>query len=216
MNKKSKITLAATASVAAAALAFALPSAAHDQQGPEGSGTQPAHERGQQGPKNIITLDGSITDIPAEVTNLRDAVMGANFEVFVLDESATVVPAIKPSEDAKIIGIRPVRIDGEMVKPEITNGQVDAAVNFRAPATEGVVKLGVYPSDDSTPILVTITTDEAGESTVTSSGDLSVSYEEAVAAENQDRFEARAGQKGKGMGHGRSQHSKDHAPGTES
>lgn len=52
MNKKTKITLAATASLAAAALAFSLPSAAHDQSGAEGAGNQATHECDQSSRAN--------------------------------------------------------------------------------------------------------------------------------------------------------------------
>jgi len=206
MKKKSKIALAATATLTAGALAFALPSLADHgtKQGPDrGYGTEQGQAE-RQAP-NLASISATITDIPADLTDVRQAAMGATYEVFKLADDATEVPAVKPTDRSRTLAIRPAMVDGE---PVIIDGQITAELTFPAPREAGVVKLGLYPSNGSDPILVTVTTDDAGQTSVVSSAELSLSYDAAVSATNQERM-AEQGQQGRGpggkgkrMGHG--------------
>jgi len=209
MKKKSKIALAATATLTAGALAFALPSLA-DHGSKQGSSRGYGMEQGQaehQAP-NLASISATITDIPADLTDVRQAAMGATYEVFKLADDATEVPAVKPTDRSRTVAIRPAMVDGEPVIPEIIDGQISAELTFPAPREAGVVKLGLYPSNGSDPILVTVTTDDAGQTSVVSSAELSLSYDAEVSATNQERMAERGqegrgpGGKGKRMGHG--------------
>lgn len=184
MKNKSKIALAATASVVVGALAFALPSIAHE--GGQGSGPKAGEERGhsKMDKANFAQLSVSITGIPETVTEVRDALMGAHFEIFRLDEQATALPSTKPETGGHMIGIRPMKdAEGNKVVPEIVNGEVSSYLGLRSNRQEGVTRFALYPTDGSAAILVTVTTDALGVSTAVSSSPITVSYDEAVAAE---------------------------------
>ena len=89
MKIKSRIAIAASASLAVGALTFALPSLAHDSQEPNSSESK--IESGMHGYRpnasemkkehNFATLSATVTGIPADVTELREVV------------GATVTPA---------------------------------------------------------------------------------------------------------------------------
>jgi hypothetical protein len=184
MKNKSKIALAATASVVVGALAFALPSIAHE--GGKGSGPKAGAERGhsQMDRGNFAQLPATITGIPETVTEVRDAVMGAHYEIFRLDDSVTSLPTTKPETGGHMIGIRPTKdADGHVVVPEIVNGEISSVLGLRSSRQEGVTRFALYPSDGSAAILVTVTTDAVGVSTAVSSSPITVSYDETVAAE---------------------------------
>ena len=210
MKTKSKIALAATASVVVGALAFSLPSLAHDNgaergMNASGAGSTSDVQRGEgmHGKGNFAELSATITGIPATVTDLHDAVAGAYFEVFRLAADETALPAVKPATGGHMIGIRPSHDDaGNKVMPEITNGSVESVLGFKVGTEEGVSRFALYPTDGSGAILVTVTTDTEGNSTATSSKAITVSYDAAVAAEaeaNQPEF-GKGGKGGKGHG----------------
>lgn len=211
MKTKSKIALAATASVVVGALAFSLPSLAHDNGAERGSmagaerGASSDSERGERmhGKGTFAELSATITDIPATVTDLHDAVAGAHFEVFRLAADETALPAAKPTTGGHMIGIRPSHDDaGNHVMPEITNGSVESVLGFKVGQEQGVSRFALYPTDGSAAILVTVTTDADGNSTATSSRAITVSYDAAVAADseaNQPEF-GKGGKGGKGHG----------------
>jgi hypothetical protein len=220
METKSKIALAATASVVVGALAFSLPSLAHDNGGERGMNASGAAStsdfqrgEGKHGKGNFAELSATITGIPATVTDLHDAVAGAHFEVFRLAADETVLPAVKPATGGRMIGIRPSHDDaGNHVMPEITNGSVESVLGFKVGNEEGVSRFALYPTDGSDAILVTVTTDAEGKSTATSSKAITVSYDAAVAADteaNQPEF----GKGGKGgRGHGEEGHGPKYGP----
>jgi len=220
MKMKSKIAIAATASLTVGAMAFTLPSLAHDAQGPNSA--NPGIERGMHGERpnagempgehSFATLSATITGIPAGVTELREVVKGANYEVFRLEGHATEVPVTKPTSGGHVIGVRPAaNANGDPVMPEITAGEVTGNLGFRATDTEGVEVFAIYPSDDSSPILVTVTTDAAGVATASATEALSLSYDADAAAS----FEPRSDKPGKPGGpHGKPgmNGERDHGP----
>jgi hypothetical protein len=213
MKKRSKIAIAATASLVGA-LAFALPSMAHDNsQGNQTKASAGKHSPIKHGAQT--KLSSTITGIPETVTDLKDAVRGAHYEIFLLDAAATTLPDTKPTTGARHIGIRPNHpLDSTAVVPEIVNGEITSDIGFRAPKEEGVSRFALYPTDGSAAILVTVTTDAAGVSTAVSSSPITVSYDATVAAEakaHQD--EAGEGKKmGKGSkGKGHQERSRQHS-----
>jgi hypothetical protein len=220
MKIRSKISIAATASLAVGALAFTLPSLAHDAQGPNSA--NPGIEHGMRGERpnasemreehSFATLSATITGIPAAVTELREAVKGANYEVFRLEGQATEVPATKPTSGGHVIGVRPaVIVNGDLVRPEIKAGEVTGNLVFRATDAEGVQVFAIYPSDDSSPILVTVTTDAAGVAAASAAETLSLSYDADAAAS----FAPRGDKPGKSGGpHGKlgMNGDRDHGP----
>ena len=196
--KISKKAIAATAASAAliGGLAFAAPGLAHGiQDRDRDSKTESQHfERAEH---NRVSLESSITEIPVDVTELRDAVKGAHFKAYKLDSA--VLPAAEPAEGGRFVGIRPERNeDGTMTMPEITDGTITANLGLKAGTAEGTSFYALYPSDGSEPILVTVTVDAAGVATATSSQALAVSYDAEVAAAAPEM-----GHKGKRGGHGK-------------
>ena len=203
MKTKSKIAIAAGASLAVGALTFALPSLAHDSQGPNSS--EPKIESGMHGDRpnasemrkehNSATLSATITGIPADVTELREVVKGANYEIFRLEAGVTTAPTTKPTTGGHLVGVRPV-LDAnlDVIMPEITAGTVTGNLIFKASPIEGVEVFALYPSDESAPILVTVTTDTTGVATASASEALSLSYD----ADDATNFEPRGKKLGKG------------------
>ena len=204
MKKTSKIALAATASVVVGSLAFALPSLAHDSS--QGSVTQSSSERGhsQKERGSFASLSSTITGIPETVTDLHDAVMGANYEIFRLEDGVTALPETKPTTGGHRIGIRPGHAaDGTDVVAEIVNGSVTADLGFKAPKQEGVTRFALYPSDGSAAVLVTVNTAADGTATATASGALTVSYDATVAANAPADDHGNKMGKGHGFGKGK-------------
>ena len=211
MKIKSKIAIAATASLAVGVLTFALPSLAHDSQGPNGS--EPKIERDMHGDRpnagqmkkehSSATLSATITGIPADVTELREVVKGANYELFRLEPGATAAPTTKPTTGGHVIGVKPV-LDAnlDVVVPGIAAGAVTGNLVFKASPTEGVKVFALYPSDESAPILVTVTTDASGVATASATGALSLSYD----ADDAASFEPRGKKPGRGMHKGAHNH----------
>ncbi len=213
MKKKSKIAIGLTATITAGALAISLPSLAHDREDGSsqgrgygyGYGSEAFSERAakKMASSNFATVEASITGIPTDISSLREAAEGANFEAYRLADDATSVPDAKPDEEPRVISIRPTMDDaGNLEIPEIVNREINATLGFKASNDEGVTKLALYPSDGSAAILVTLTTDADGNTVATASSDLTVAFDQEVA----DAFEP--GKMGKGgpgkgrMGHG--------------
>ena len=218
MKKKSKIAIAATAAITAIALAISLPSLAHngrDKPGGRGGIGVEAHKESAHGKMmskgSFASVSVAITNVPSDVTSLREAAKGANFGVYRLAADATVLPETKPEATSRIMGIKPA-IDetGNLELPEIIDGDIQATLSFKTAGEEGVKKFAVYPSDGSDPILVTMTTDAAGATTLKSSADLTVSYSEKVAA-TFEQWKMKKGGHGK-MGHGKMGDNKDLDP----
>jgi hypothetical protein len=215
MKTKSKIAIAASASLAVGALTFALPSLAHEAQGPNNS--EPQIESGMHGDRpnasemrkehNFATLSATITGIPAEVTELREVVKGANYEIFRLEAGVTTAPTTKPTTGGHVIGVRPV-LDAnlDVIMPEITVGTVTGDLAFKASPIEGVEVFALYPSDESAPILVTVTTDAAGVTSASASEALSLSYD----ADGATNFEPRGKKLGKKLGEGEHKEMRNH------
>ncbi|MDG2497362.1 MAG: hypothetical protein P8M68_04170 [Aquiluna sp.] len=218
MKKKSKIAIAATAAITAGALAISLPSLAHDGQkkpGERGGMGVEAQKEGAYGKMmskgSFVSVSAEITSVPADVTSLREAAKGANFGVYRLADDATVLPEAKPEAKSRIMGFKPA-IDetGNPELPEIIDGDIQATLSFKTSGEAGVKKFAVYPSDGSDPILVTMTTDAAGATTITSSADLTVSYSEIVAATSEQWKMKKGGYDKKG--HGKMGNNKDLDP----
>lgn len=207
MNRKSKVAIAATAILATGALGLTLPSIAHDR--PQGSENSTSQERRAMHEDRVdVSLNASITGIPSGVTSLRDAHRGAYFTVALLDDSATTAPSELPADALRRVSIRPsFQADGTVVVPEVVNGAISGSLGLHAPQAEGVVKLGLYPSDGSAPVLVTITTDANGNSTAISDGALTVTYSADVAAQAPER--GMRGGPGHKMGKQRGMHDRD-------
>jgi hypothetical protein len=215
MNTKSKIAIAASASLAVGALTFALPSLAHDSQGPNNSELK--IESGMHGDRpnasemrkehNSATLSATITGIPADVTELREVVKGANYEIFRLEAGVTAAPTTKPTTGGHVIGVRPV-IDAnlDVIMPLITAGTVTGDLVFKASPIEGVEVFALYPSDESTPILVTVTTDSSGVATASAAEALSINFDVDDAAS----FKPRGKKLGEGEHKGMRNHGHEH------
>ena len=218
MKKKSKIAIAATAAITATALAISLPSLAHngrDKPGERGGIGVEAHKESAHGKMmskgSFASVSVAITNVPSDVTSLREAAKGANFGVYRLADDATVLPETKPEAKSRTIGIKPEMGEaGSLELPEIIDGDIQATLSFKTAGEVGVKKFAVYPSDGSDPILVTMTTDAAGATTLTSSADLTVSYSEKVAA-TFEQWKMKKGGHGK-MGHGKMGDNKDLDP----
>ena len=218
MKKKSKIAIAATAAITATALAISLPSLAHngrDKPGERGGIGVEAHKESAHGKMmskgSFASVSVAITNVPSDVTSLREAAKGANFGVYRLADDATVLPETKPEAKSRTIGIKPEMGEaGSLELPEIIDGDIQATLSFKSAGEVGVKKFAVYPSDGSDPILVTMTTDAAGATTLTSSADLTVSYSEKVAA-TFEQWKMKKGGHGK-MGHGKMGDNKDLDP----
>jgi hypothetical protein len=218
MKKTSKIALAATASVVVGALAFALPSLAHDsaQGGKAVASAERGHGQMEQG--SFASLSSTITGIPATVTDLHDAAKGAHYEIFRLEEGVTALPDTKPTTGGHMIGIRPSRdAAGTVVVPEIVSGTVSADLGFKASKQAGVTRFALYPSDGSAAVLVTVTTAADGTATAVASRSLSVSYDATVAAEApaQGLGEKMGKGPGAGKGHGPKGEREQHREGQE-
>lgn len=194
MNRK-VIAAAAVSAVLVGGLAFAAPGLAHGL----GDRDQDSRSEGRYSERaehNRVALESSITEIPVDVTELRDVVRGAHFKAYMLDSA--VLPATEPAEGGRFVGIRPERAeDGTMVLPEISDGSLTANLGLKAGATEGISYYALYPSDGSEPTLVTITVDAAGIATASASKALTVSYDAEVAAAAPEM-----GPRGKRGGHG--------------
>ena len=187
MNNKAKVGIAALAVIATGSLGLALPALAHDRGERQGHSSE-SHQARAHEDHNRAILDAQVTGIPADVTEARAAHSGAFFTVYLLDSDAASVPQQEPAEDGKRIGIRPVNLEsGTPTRTEIEDGTLSGLLGFRAPTEAGVTKLALYPSDGTSPVLVTITVDDEGNATATSSGPLSVAYSADVAAEHQEK-----------------------------
>tara|TARA_B110000259_G_scaffold113953_1_gene129897 strand:- start:460 stop:1122 length:663 start_codon:yes stop_codon:yes gene_type:complete len=215
MKTKSKIAIAASASLAIGALTFALPSLAHDSQGPNSS--ERKIESGMHGDRpnasemrkehNSATLSATITGIPAEITELREVVKGANYEIFRLEAGVTAAPTTKPTTGGHVIGVRPVLDTNlDLIMPDIAAGTVTGNLVFKASPIEGVEVFALYPSDESAPILVTVTTNAAGDATASATEALSLNYD----ADDAASFEPRGNKLGKGEHKGMRNHGQQH------
>lgn len=202
MKTKSKIALAATAAVTVSALAFSLPSLAHDARG----GSKPmGSDRGHssEAMSNKAELAATITGIPSSITDLHDAASGAFFRVYRLADGQTALPASQPTTGAKKIAAHPERsADGMENTAEIVSGSFEGVVHFKGTKGAGVVRYALYPSDGSAAVLVTVTTDSAGVATATASSSLGVAYDAAVAASSaaDEATGSKAERHGKGHG----------------
>ena len=215
MNRK-VIAAAAVSAVLVGGLAFAVPGLAHGL----GNRDQDSRSEGRYSERAEhirVALESTITEIPVDVTELRDVVKGAHFKAYKLDSA--VLPTTEPTEGGHYVGIRPERAeDGTMTIPEIVDGKISANLGLMAGSSEGTSYFALYPSDGSEPILVTVTVDAAGAATATASKNLTVSYDAEVATATPEM-----GHKGKRFGHGeghgkgkghrgmRGEHHEDHA-----
>ena len=156
---------------------------------------------------NSATLSATITGIPADVTELREVVKGANYEIFRLEAGVTAAPTTKPTTGGHLIGVRPA-LDAnlDVIMPEITVGTFTGDLAFKASPIEGVEVFALYPSDESAPILVTVTTDAAGVASASASEALSLSYD----ADDAASFEPRGNKPGKGEHKGMRNHGHEH------
>ncbi len=196
MKTKSKIAIAAAATLLAGVAVASLPAAAHDRAGSSGSEStsHSQHDRAH------ATVSATITGIPATVTSSHQASHGAYFTVYKLSASAAAVPAAEPATGGKRIGVRP---DRGAAEPVISETTLTATLGFPADVA-GTSKYALYPSDGTAAILVTVNVSDAGVATVTSSRALTVAYSATVAAEHPvgPRDEAghgkRDGHRGKG------------------
>lgn len=196
MNTKSKIAIAAAATLLAGVAVASLPAAAHDRTSSSSSASVGHLEQDHA----HATVSATITGIPTTVTSSHQASHGAYFTVYKLSASATAVPASEPTAGGKRIGVRP---DRGAAEPVISGTTLTATLGFPADVA-GTSKYALYPSDGTAAILVTVNVSDAGVATVTSSRALTVAYSTTVAAEHPvgPRDEAghgkRDGHRGKG------------------
>ena len=194
MNGK-VIAATAVSAVLVGGLAFAAPGLAHGI-GDRNRDLRGESQHSESAEHNRVTLESSVTEIPVDVTELRDVVRGAHFKAYKLDSA--VLPTSEPTEGGRYVGIRPERAeDGTITLPEIVDGKISANLGLRAGSSEGTSYFALYPSDGSEPILVTVTVDAAGAATATASKSLTVAYDSEVAAAAPEM-----GPKGKRGGHG--------------
>ncbi len=192
MKKTTGAAIALAAAITAGGVAMAIPSQAASTSSATVGNQQ--HERGDH---SHATISATITGIPSTVTSSRAVSMGAYFSAYVLADGATA-PATAPS-------------DSHRVHLGLGRGHDDTAVSgstltqtLRLPAGEvgSTTRVALYPSDGSAPAIVTITVDDAGVATVTSSKPLTVAYSSTVAAETKANMPAHKAGKGEGRGHG--------------
>lgn len=171
MNKSIKRGLVLAASLAtAASVGIAAPALAHDRSGDRDSyRAESAHSH--------ATVSATITGIPSSVTNPRSAHRGAYFSVYKLDSTQTSLPATKPTGEGKRMGVHPANRDATT---NISNGTLTGVLKFRGESST-TVRYAVYPSDGSSPVLVTVVTDANGVATATASGKLTASFSQSVA-----------------------------------
>jgi hypothetical protein len=176
MKTKSKIAIAAAATLLAGVAVASLPAAAHDRAGSSSSASigHSQHDRAH------ATLSATITGIPTTVTSSHQASHGAYFTVYKLSDSATAVPAAEPATGGKRIGVRP---DRGAAEPVISGSTLTATLGFPADVA-GTSKYALYPSDGTAAILVTVNVSDAQVATVSSSRSLTVAYSATVAAEH--------------------------------
>ena len=160
------------------------------------------HEASQvRGEHGHASVTATITNIPATVTDLKDAVRGANFLAFKIDTSA--LPETQPSEGGHVVGIKPTRSeDGTREIPEIVSGSVEGDLLIKSPLDEGTSYFALYPSDGGEAVLVTVVVDADGVATATASSELQVSYSADVAANTPAKMEHKGKRGERGQGHG--------------
>ena len=194
--------VAATAAVAVGAVAFVSPSFAHganDQRPTQSEGMRSHADH------NHASVEASITGIPSDITSLRDAVKGAYYVAYKLDDAT--LPSVEPTEGGRFIGVKPVHEEGEaMGKPDVSSGEFVGELSYRAGSEEGTTYFGLYPADGSDPVLVTVSVDADGVATATASAELSLSYSAEVADSAPEigpgKMGHREGKGPKGPGHG--------------
>lgn len=174
MKTKSKIAIAAAATLLAGVAVASLPAAAHDR---PSSSSSVSNEHGRHA---HATVSATITGIPSTVTSSNLASHGAYFTAYQLSESATSVPASEPTTGGKRIGVRG---EPRSTEPAISGSTLTATLGFPAGAA-GTAKYALYPSDGTAAILVTVNVSDAGVATVTSSRALTVAYNASVAAQH--------------------------------
>jgi hypothetical protein len=202
MKTKSKIAIAATAAITVSALAFSLPSLAHDgKSGTERMGSERGHSA--KAMSNKAELSATITGIPSTVTDLHAATEGAYFELYKLADGATALPTTKPTTGLREVSAHPAKAaDGTKTYPTISGTSYQGVVHFKASRGEGVTRYALYASDGSAAILVTVTTDAIGVSTAVASSSLTVSYDATVAADSEADEDSRKMGDRQGKGHG--------------
>lgn len=202
MKLLTKVGVVATTSAAlVGGLMVAAPSfGATDSATTNSTSTAQDCEKGERGEHNHAELQASITGILSDVVDLRSAARGAYYTAYELESNS--LPATQPTEQGRILMIRPERsVDGSVDVPAIENGTVTATLGLRADADEGTEYYALYPSDGSTPVLVTVVVDADGVATATASSDLSVAYS-ATVAESAPEMGHKGMRGERGEGHG--------------
>lgn len=199
MKKTAKIGITVAAIATAGSLAFALPSLAHES-GNDSSQTSTG-ESSQKELRSHAELEATITNIPTEVTDVREAASGAYYTAYKLADTETSLPATEPSTGGRPVMIHPERpADGSMTKPVVEGSSFVGELGFPAGTAGSTTRVALYPADGSAAVLVTIVVDADGVATATASAPLTLSYSADVAAS------APAMEKGMGKGMGKGKH----------
>ena len=194
MKTKTKIVAATAATLVAGAAIYVLPASAHERQGNIGESGSATFMQDHQD-LDHATLSATVTGIPTTVTDARDAGRGAYFTAYKLDDNATAVPATEPTDGGHRMGVRPELAADGTFSDVISGTSFTGVVGLHADS-DGTSVYALYPSDGSSPVLVTVTTASDGTVSATASASLSVAYSDTVAAE------APAFGPGNGMGKG--------------
>ena len=200
MKKTAKIGITVAAIATVGSLTFALPSLAHDRASAEAGNSATS----QKELRAHAELEATITNIPESVTDLRDAATGAYYTAYLLEDSATTLPASEPTTGGRIVMIHPERpSDGSMTKPVIEGTSFVGELGFPAGEAGTTKAVALYPADGSAAVLVTIVVDSDGVATATSSAPLTLSYSADVAAKAPTMEKGMGREMGKRMGKGK-------------
>ena len=187
MKTKTKVAATAAAALVAGAAFYVLPAAAHDR-GASFSGQLNMGMDSSASPElrmnhdDHVTVSAAVTSIPSTVTSSHLASRGAYFTVYVLEDDATVLPTTEPSTGGRRVPVMPEQSTDGSLNDVLSGTTLNGFVGLHADE-DGIAKFALYPSDGSAAVLVTVTSDSNGNSSVEASNDLSVAYSEAVAAE---------------------------------
>ncbi len=193
MKKTTGAAIALAAAITAGGVAMAIPS----QAASSSSATVGTHQH-ERGDHIHATISATITGIPSTVTSSRAVSMGAYFSAYVLADGETA-PAVAPTDSHRVhLGMGRGHEDTAISGSTLTE-------SLRLPAGDAgsTTRVALYPSDGSALAIVTITVDDAGVATVTSTKSLTVAYSATVAAETKAHMPVHKDGRGKGHGHGK-------------
>ena len=164
--------LVAASAAAVMSLAVATPSLAHGMKGPRGPQVTSSNSAEVDRPAKVAhteaTIAATITEIPSTVTQVGKIVRGAKFVAYPLAADATSIPATQPTTGGK-----PAKVEATVG----SDSKISYAVEIHVPVTAGTYKFAVYNAA-GVGAFVTVTVDEAGVATATTSAALTTAYAE--------------------------------------